>query len=66
MTSIRTRWIAAAALMVLTTGAAIARAPLGEVKTLVFVLHGDAPFVKPSYQYAFAADAAKLPASCCR
>lgn len=74
MTSIRTRWIAAAAFMVLAAGAAIARAPLGEpysrafgaeapgkVKTLVFVLHGDAPFAKPSYQYAFAADAAKLP-----
>lgn len=72
MISIRTFWIAAAALA-LGTGTAIAQAPLGEpytrafgaespgaVKTLVFVLHGDAPFVKPSYHYAFAADAAKL------
>jgi alpha-beta hydrolase superfamily lysophospholipase len=31
-----------------------------EVKTLVFVLHGDAPFIKPSYHYAFAKDAATI------
>jgi alpha-beta hydrolase superfamily lysophospholipase len=74
MISIRTGWIAAAAVVALMTGTAIAQAPLGEpytrafgteapsaVKTLVFVLHGDAPFVKPSYHYAFAAEAAKLP-----
>jgi len=73
MISIRTGWIVAAAAVALATGNAIAQAPLGEpytrafgveapgeVKTLVFVLHGDAPFVKPSYHYAFAADAAKL------
>ncbi|HEX7693494.1 MAG TPA: alpha/beta fold hydrolase [Sphingomonas sp.] len=73
MFSIRSGWaiVLAAALAM---GPAIAQAPLGEpysrafgpeapdqVKTLVFVLHGDAPFAKPSYQYAFAADAAKLP-----
>lgn len=72
MISIRSGW--AVALAATLMGPAIAQAPLGEpysrafgpdapdqVKTLVFVLHGDAPFAKPSYQYAFAADAAKLP-----
>ncbi len=74
MISIRTTLVGAAAAALLATGVAIAQAPLGEpytrafgpeapaeVKTLVFVLHGDAPFVKPSYHYAFAAEAAKLP-----
>ena len=55
-------------------GTATAQQPLGlpytrafgpeapaAVKTLVFVLHGDAPFVKPSYHYLFAEEAAKLP-----
>ena len=74
MVSIRTRGIAAAAAIALAMGTAVAQTPLGEpysrafgaeapsdVKTLVFVLHGDAPFAKPSYHYAFAAEAAKLP-----
>lgn len=74
MTSIRTGLLAVAAAAALATGAALAQTQLGEpysrafgpeapkdVKTLVFVIHGDAPFAKPSYQYAFAADAAKLP-----
>jgi pimeloyl-ACP methyl ester carboxylesterase len=73
MISIRSGFILAAATLTLSnaiaqtpplaepyTRAFGAEAP-GEVKTLVFVLHGDAPFVKPSYHYAFAAEAAKLP-----
>jgi len=74
MISIRTGLIAVAAAAALAAGIAAAQAPLGEpysrafgpeapaaVKTLVFILHGDAPFAKPSYQYDFAAEAAKLP-----
>ncbi|WP_066584682.1 alpha/beta fold hydrolase [Sphingomonas pruni] len=73
MNSIRIRWIAATAAIALAS-TAIAQTPLGEpysrafgaeapadVKTLVFVLHGDAPFAKPSYHYTFAAEASKLP-----
>ncbi len=72
MISIRSGW--AIALAATLMGPAMAQAPLGEpysrafgpdapdrVKTLVFVLHGDAPFANPSYQYTFAADAATLP-----
>ncbi|MGN6817546.1 MAG: alpha/beta hydrolase [Sphingomonas sp.] len=74
MITIRTGWMIATAAAALAMGNAAAQAPLGEpytrafgaeapreVKTLVFVLHGDAPFAKPSYQYDFAAEAAKLP-----
>lgn len=35
--------------------------PAAAVRTLVFVLHGDAPFTRPSYHYAFAAAAARTP-----
>lgn len=34
-------------------------ADAGAAPVLVVVLHGDAPFVKPSYQYEFAANAAR-------